>query len=483
MKTPGIRLSVALLLAVAGAGCGKDEPAPPGTMGGMGGSNPGTGGMGGTSGPPGACKNEMKVITGDITSNTTWECNSYVLKGKTHIKGGTLTIAAGSKIFGNGDAGNPAALISTRDGKLIAVGTKDNPIVFSSINPPGMRMPGDSLAGVALMGKATINNGTCKNDGNPATPACDAPGFLENVIEGLPATDPNAVYGGSDDSHDCGRLEYVRVEFAGFIIAGDNELNGITVGGCGSQTKLSYLQVHRGFDDGVEFFGGTANIDHLVITAPTDDGLDFDEGWRGTAQFVIIHQGYGKGDKGIEADNLGPREDATPRTKPNLWNFTMIGTPAGAGTPGTIGMHLREGMLGTLRNFIVLDFGGGAVDIDAKQVNIGMDWPANLSIENSIFLGGPLGKDESGAMANNDMGFDEIAALTDAARKNQTTMDPMMISKDIKTPNYTPGNAAVGNQATPSAAGLVDTSASYAGAVRPGETTPWYAGWTAFPEN
>jgi hypothetical protein len=433
----------------------------------------GTGG-GADGAPVTACKNEMKPIMGDITTNTTWECNTYVLAGRTHIRmGATLTIMPGAKIFGDGDAGNPAALISTREGKLIAVGTKEQPIVFTSITPPGMRMPGDTFAGVALMGKATINNGSCKGDPNPATPACEAPGFLENVIEGLPATDVNALYGGTDDAHNCGELKYVRVEFAGFIIGGDNELNGITVAGCGTGTKLSYLHVHRGFDDGVEFFGGTASVDHLLITAPTDDGLDFDEGWRGNAQFVIIHQGYGVGDKGIEADNLGPKEDALPRTKPNLWNFTMIGR---MGT--TIGMHLREGMLGSLRNFIVTDFGGGAVDVDAKMVMIGMEWPANLSIENSAFFGGPLAKDET-AM-NNDFGFDEAAAIMDPARKNVVGMDPMLGNKAIGTPNYVPANAALNNQATPPAG--MDTTANYAGAVKPGDTAPWYAGWTEFPE-
>jgi hypothetical protein len=479
--------SIGLILAVAGVGCGDDEMPPGTTTGGAGGSSgtggmaPGAGGTGGAPVMPGACKNEMKVISGDITTSTTWECNSYVLKGKTHIlNGATLTIAAGSKVFGDGDTGNPAALISTREGKLVAVGTAENPIVFGSINPPGMRMPGDTFAGVALMGKATINSGRCVNDADPATPACDAPGFFENSIEGIPPTDPRGAYGGTDDAYNCGELKYVRVEFAGFVIGADNELNGITVGACGSGTKLSYIQVHRGFDDGIEFFGGTASVDHLVISAPTDDGLDFDEGWRGTAQFVVIHQGYGVGDKGIEGDNFGGKEDATPRSKPNLWNFSMIGRP---GAMGSVAMHLREGAFASVRNFIVTDFGGGAVDIDAKQVMIGTEWPANLSIENSVFFGGPLAKDE--AAMDNDMGFDEAAALMSADRKNQINMDAMMASKDIKTPGYIPGNAAVANQAAPGAsvAGIVDTAATFAGAVKPGEATPWYAGWTVFPEN
>ena len=90
-----------------------------------------------------------------------------------------------------------------------------------------------------------------------------------------------------------------------------------------------------------------------------------------------------------------------------------------------------------------------------------------------------MAKDES--VMNNDFGFDEAASLMDAARKNVTGMDPMLASKDIKAPNYVPASPAVNNQATPPAG--LDATATYAGAVKPGETAPWYAGWTAFPEN
>jgi len=427
----------------------------------------------------------------EITTNTTWACNSYVLGGLVGIgNGATLTIEAGSTIYGAGDSNSPAALISKRDGKLIAVGTKERPIVFTSSFAPGTRMPGDSLAGIVMLGKAKINNGTCQNDGDPSTTACDAPGFLQSNIEGIAATDPRGVYGGNDDAHDCGELKYVRVEFAGFVIGADNELNGITLGACGSATKMSYVQVHRGFDDGVEVFGGTVNMDHILITGPTDDGLDWDNGWTGRAQFVIVHQGYGKGDKGLESDNLGGNETALPRSFPEIWNATLI-----AQTGSTkIGMHEREGTRFKLRNFIVSGFGGGALDVDAAQVVPMTEWPTNISIESSLFFGGPLSKTESAAVdggtsTDNDMGFDEAAALMDAARMNSATVDPMFAaglnaSVIPANPSYVPGNAAdVNGKATPPAP--FDATATYAGAIAPGTAAAdaWYAGWTAFPEN
>lgn len=490
----GGTVAVALLAAIAQIGCdssksGSGTGGSPGT-GGMGMTGSGGAGTGETGGAGGmnatACKDEMVVIQPDadnmsprISTDTTWECNSYVLKGLTSIgNGATLTIAAGSTIYGDSsDTSNPAALVSKRDGKLVAVGTATKPIVFTSIFMPGQRVPGDALAGVVMMGKAGINNGTCVGDGNTATPACDAPGYLQSNIEGIAANDPRGQYGGTDDAHDCGELRYVRVEFAGYLLGTDNELNGITLGACGTGTKISHVQVHRGFDDGIELFGGTVNLDHILISGPTDDGLDWDNGWRGKAQFVIVHQGYTKGDKGFEGDNLGGSEEALPRSNPEIWNATLIGET------GKIGMHLREGTRFKLRNFIVQGFTGGALDVDAVTVVPATEWPTNISIENSIFFGGMLSKDETTvATANNDMGFDEAMSLMTAARMNQVNVDPMLTSVAIAAPNYVPqATAAVSNQATPPAG--MDQTATYAGAVKPGEAAPWYLGWTAFPEN
>jgi len=455
--------------AVGGAG-GTTNTGTSSTGGMVGDASPdafgGAGGVamnGGTGGTTPACKNEKVIVNADITANTTWACNSYVMKKKIHImSGATLTIAAGSTIYGDGDATNPAALISTRDGKLIAKGTKEAPIVFTSIVPAGQRAPGDSLAGVVMLGKASINNGALVS------------GAFETVIEGVDPTDPKGKYGGVDDTHDCGELSYVRVEFAGFVIGADNELNGITLAGCGNKTKVSHIQVHRGFDDGLEIFGGTVNVDHVVLSGSTDDGFDVDNGWRGSAQFVVIQQLYGVGDKAIEADSLGGAETTMPRTDGNLWNFTILGE-GGASTRHAI--HLREGWRGKLRNFIVSGY-GTVLDVDAAQVDPKTEWPTFVSVENSVFFGNTaLAKDETAPGKDNDKGFDEVAQLQVADRKNSTTENPM-----ITGTNLIPPAGTLGGKATPVAP--LDVTATYAGAVAPGTAAAatWWAGWTAFPE-
>jgi len=70
-------------------------------------------------------------------------------------------------------------------------------------------------------------------------------------------------------------------------------------------------------------FGGTANLDHILITGVDDDGFDWDNGYSGKVQFMIIQQAYNTGDKGFEGDNLQATYNATPRSHPEFWNVTL----------------------------------------------------------------------------------------------------------------------------------------------------------------
>lgn len=78
-------------------------------------------------------------ISGDITENTTWMADEdYLLIGQTFVKdGATLTIEAGTTIKSKSDDGNglAPALVIERGAKIIADGTADNPITFTSDLP------------------------------------------------------------------------------------------------------------------------------------------------------------------------------------------------------------------------------------------------------------------------------------------------------------------------------------------------------------
>jgi len=426
----------------------------------------------------GGCQTENVPVNSDITADTVWDCKSYKLKGLTFVtNNATLTIKAGTKITADLDAPAPrGGLIVARGSKLIAKGTKEAPIVFTSGNAPGSRQSGD-FSGLALLGKAKINTGTCVG----GTGACDQAGaYFERNIEGLPATEPKAIFGGVDDTWNCGELSYIRVEFAGAILSGDNELNGLTLGGCGSATKVSYVQVHRGKDDGVEVFGGTANISHILVTGDEDDGLDWDYGWRGTAQFVIVHKwpGLASADpNGFEGDNNATNEGAAPRTAPLIYNATLIGTA------GHRGMTLRRGVRSQIRNAIVQGFGLYPADVQwIQDVNVpATEWPTHLTVENSFFwMNAPFQTEAVGTAADDDKGFDESAAFMDAARKNQFAIDPGLAVGTLTMPNYTPTSAMLAGQAVPPAP--LDATATYAGAVAPNAVS-WTTGWTVFYQN
>lgn len=455
------------------------------------------------------------VVAGEIDADTTWSCPEYVLSGRVFVvNGATLTIAPGTTIYGESSAtGEAGALIVTRGSRIDAQGTKDAPIVFTSGAPAGARQTGD-WAGVVLLGSARTNDGSCVDDGDPSTAdVCDPPGYFEDRVEGIESGDDRALYGGNDDASDCGTLRYVRIEYAGRELSPDNELNGLTLGACGSGTELGYIQVHRGKDDGIEFFGGTASMHHVVITGASDDSLDYDEGWRGTVQFLVIHQYPGSGDRGFEADNFGPNELAQPRTRPTMWNVTLIGSPEHGP------MLLREGALGEMHNFVLSGY-TSPPEVEAREADPAASWPADFVIENSFFHGvGPFPAEDLSAAEvwelarsmdptlpeerpsdlstlsqaqqelvnrldaerrDDDLGFDEEAMLNDPARHNTFGVDPMFGSTSITSPNYVPSNPALNGQGTPPEG--FDRSATYAGAFEPGGED-WTAGWTAFPLN
>ena len=394
------------------------------------------------------------TVSSDIDADTTWTTGTTVTLSTLIVvtNNATLTIEPGVTVKGD----NGSALVISRGARLVAAGTAAAPIVFTSSKAEGARAAGD-WGGVVLLGSATIN--LAGGEGN---------------IEGMPAGSAS-LYGGTDDASSCGTLTYVRIEFAGYVFGTDNELNGLTLGGCGSGTTIDFVQVHAGKDDGVEMFGGTANIKHLLVTQAADDSLDFDQGWRGKAQFVAIQQSPSVGDKGIEGDNLKDVVDSTPRSRPTIFNATIVGSGANAEQGG---LHIRRGAGLVLKNSIIANFQAGAIDLDGDPVPTLVS-DSTLDFSNIDFFGN--GADQFPADTN-DADFDEAAYFGEAA-KGFVSVDPQFASTSLTAPDFSTGNAAVeAGGATPPADGFFDTAAVYHGAFAPTGAL-WTAGWTAFPAN
>lgn len=433
-------------------------PATPGPDGGTGGGGGGGGSV------------TTVDVTADITANTTWTKDKlYVLKQLTYVTGATLTIEPGTIIAGDA----AAALIISRDAKLIAAGTATQPIVFTSSLPVGQRgsVQGD-WGGLVFLGRATINT-----MGG------------ENNAEGL-ADDPKNKYGGTDDTYDCGTLKYVRVEFAGRPLSANNELNGVTLNACGSGTTIDFLQVHRGVDDGVEIFGGKVNLKHVVITGSDDDGLDWDKGWTGKAQFIVAAQIAGRGNHGIEADNDASNADLMPRSAPTLFNVTLVGrNPDTAASEGpSRGMILRAGTAGSLNNVVVTNFTDQGFIVDGNPSKTQWSMGA-LSVKNSIFFQNPtMGVADYHAPLRADGGvadnmFAEPTELAAPSLNNRFDIDPKLAAPTSATaPVFKPlsDSPALMGGGTPPSDGFFDSTATFVGAIG---TDDWTTGWTAYPEN
>ena len=254
------------------------------------------------------------VVNADITTNTTWtNNNTYLLQGGCLYvtNNATLTIEPGTLI-----KGDQAALIVTRGAKIIADGTAEMPIVFTSSKPAGQRAPGD-WGGLLLLGKAPIN----------------VPGG-ETVVEGGCA---DALYGGNEPNDNSGTLRYVRIEFAGIPFTPNNELNSLTLGGVGTGTIIEHVMTSYGGDDAFEWFGGTVNGKWLVAFRTVDDIFDVDFGYSGKNQWLLGISDPSladiSGSNGFESDNDGNGSTNSPKTDGDFSNVTILGPIGQAGTP------------------------------------------------------------------------------------------------------------------------------------------------------
>ncbi len=232
------------------------------------------------------------IVSSNITANTTWTKDKvYELAGRIAVVDGvTLTIEAGTIIKGQaGAAANATALLIARGGKLMAEGTATMPIIFTTVadeikpadvaagnfGSPNLDPVVNGLwGGLIVLGKA------------PISVSGDA---IEVQIEGIPTSDPNGLYGGTNAADNSGVLKYISIRHGGTNIGSGNEINGLTLGGVGSGTTIENIEIVSNQDDGIEFFGGTVNVTNLISWNVGDDGIDTDQSWDGTIDnFIVI---------------------------------------------------------------------------------------------------------------------------------------------------------------------------------------------------
>lgn len=265
----------------------------------------------------------------------------YKLKGPlVMLNGSKLTIPAGTKIEATG--GTSSYIAIGQNAQIFVNGTATNPVVIT--NPT--QTPG-SWGGLVICGNAPINKA--------ATASAEVSGLT---------------YGGTVTGDNSGSIKYLRIEYSGAIFSNEKEFNGLSLFGVGSGTVIDYVQVYHGTDDGFEFFGGTVNTSNLVSVGNEDDQFDWTEGWIGNNTNWYAKEGFGKGNRGIEADNLGGNNSMSPYSDPTITNVTLVGIPQ-SGEPQ--GLKLREGTKGTLNNVVLANWATG-IDI---QHDVTIAWAQN----------------------------------------------------------------------------------------------------------
>ncbi|NYZ63914.1 hypothetical protein [Luteimonas deserti] len=363
-----------------------------------------------TAGPAASCP-EGTVNQGTIVNNTLRACRlpstilgdlilrkidgvAYQIQGQVNVgqdqlgdstvndasRRGRLSIEPGVTLFGRN---GPDVMLVQRGSQIFALGTRDAPIVFTSLADLEGNGRKFDWAGLVLMGRAPINN--CIGGATAGTAAC------QGAVEGT----SNAFGGGNDPTDSSGELRYVQVRYSGFELAPGNELQSLTLVGVGNGTKISYFQSHYSGDDGIEIFGGTVNMSHVVITEADDDSLDTDWGWSGGVQYGLVVRKTpsvkGTADSGsiFEWSAL----NRTPTSTPKVSNFTVFTTDP------------------TLDSLV--------------KVN----QSTNASIWNSVFVTAPAGPNQKQA----DVCFDLTTGVTIAILSNHFTCDKRDRNADTTT--------------------------------------------------
>lgn len=426
---------------------------------------------------------ENTILEGRISENRTLKASqTYKLRGLVYVtNGAVLTIEPGTKIVG--EKGKNGGLIITRSCKIIADGTAEKPIIFTSEEANPQR--GD-WAGLVLLGNAPTNASFNGQEG------------IGEIEGGINNSDGLGLYGlgkSSNPADNSGILRYVRIEYAGYAFLPDKEINSLTFGGVGNGTIVDYVQVSYANDDSFEWFGGTVNCTHLISYKALDDDFDTDNGFSGKVQFGIVLRDSAVADisksEAFESDNDANGSQLLPQTKAIFSNMTVVGPRASSANIGNslflAGAQIRRNSSQSIFNSIIIGWPVGILIDASKGYPTDNNLGASLNVQNTIIAGcatpvkyaasttSPTGATNATILDwfnTASFGNTIVTASTDAklqAPFNYTNPD---FSPQIGSPALT--GAAFSHSSLLSGF----TSVNYRGAVGVNDT--WYKNWTKF---
>lgn len=409
--------------------------------------------------------NEATLPNTIDTDRTLDKDTIYFLRGFVFVSEGvTLTIEPGTLIKGEAGTGvNASALIVARGGKIMAEGTAQEPIIFTSEQDE--IQPGETESTLPVTSRG-LWGGVILLGGAEITTASG-----EASVEGLDVNDPRSRYGGTNDADNSGVFRYVSIRHGGSEIGAGNEINGLTMAGVGNGTTIEYVEVISNKDDGFEWFGGTVNTKYLLSAYCGDDAMDYDEGWRGNNQFWFVFQDE-EGDRGGEHDGgAGDCEACAPYAIPVISNATYSGGGSNRA------LTFRDNAGGKYFNSIFVNYGKGVdiEDLENEEDSYKQLTEGNLQLKNNIFwnvagndaskfvvLAQPRADDTSGPDHGKDLS-------SEVHVENNRSMDPELNSLFIPAADVS---------ASMQLEGSFFENTNFMGAFDPAAETPWHAGWT-----
>ncbi|MDB5253472.1 MAG: hypothetical protein JWP27_2641 [Flaviaesturariibacter sp.] len=437
-------------------------------------------------------------LAGRITRDTTlYKGDENILKGLVYItEGVTLTVEAGAVVKGSYAGADVAALVVTRGGKVRAVGTASEPVVFTSSSPNPQS--GD-WGGIILCGKAAINTSYLGKDG------------LYQVEGGVDNAQGDGLAGSGDakvpapvNNDNSGQLSYVRIEYAGYAFQPDKEINSLTLAGVGSGTTIDHVEVTYAKDDAFEWFGGTVNCKYLVTWKTQDDDFDTDNGYSGKVQFGLVIRDSVIADistsEAFESDNNSAGSGALPKTSAVFSNITAIGPRSTLANNGNAlfraGAQIRRNSSLSIFNSVIIGWPqallidastGTPTDRNFDDSTLRVRYTTlagnTVSVKYAASASAPTGMTDAGLLSwfTNPFFGNTILANTSDAKLiqpfNYTSPDPTPFAGSN---GYQP-IVAGGNFSDPKVSDPFFTAVTFRGAISPaGQESNWWKGWTRF---
>jgi len=376
------------------------------------------------------------VISEDVTLTTDYVYSlvNYVTVGNGNVEltsyddasEVTLTINPGVQFRSTGKG----SLVISRGSKIMANGTAEAPIVMASADLDASLDDDDNLESLGFEGQGEwgglVLQGFAQNN------QCVA----EYAADEICNTDDEAgtgFHGGEDDADSSGEISYLIVAEGGFEVAPDSEVNGITLHSVGYGTKLENIAVLNNKDDGIEFFGGAANMKNVVLVDNGDESIDWDDGYRGNIQFgYVLQNAEYASDHAIEADSLG--KEGSVVANPAVANITFKSVNAAKDEL----FNLKKDTQGLLDKIEAVGYAadecakldGDATDVTVTNSNLGDcadDKSADVDYESAettaqLTINGTLFSNASGAVAFTNVTTVESSTTQNADNNNNSFM-------------------------------------------------------------